>query len=324
MKGRPIDHIVYEQMFPRPRSNDPLNFQAFLQRTLIPEVRLETQAFYGHIETQEAKYPGLDYNHPTHRIRLSRFPGHRSLFKAFDRLQLTPSEIDSLTKWEGTKWAKAKYEKEQGVTIRDTTNDGTPTWEEVQAGNEVNGRLGRPRTELDTLHGEGEVAPEEESDEEEIESVGVALNQRLREQAARRDAGESSVVMDEEWEQWFKSAFERGELFDMRDNGMAMARSYSIPSDLIPPNMLGTARAGQWSEIPELFHDMLRRILDAERTIDAAESEASASAASRAQNAAQQHSSQLAGWARRSHSELRLPAEARAAARQRAAEAHSG
>ena len=100
MKGHPIDQVVYEHMFPKPKPTDPQNFQGLLQRQLVPEVRLETQGFYGHLSSQEAKYPGLDYSYQPHRNRLSRFPWHRRLFRAFDNLGLTDSEIQGLTKWE--------------------------------------------------------------------------------------------------------------------------------------------------------------------------------------------------------------------------------
>lgn len=132
MKGRPIDQLVYEHLFPKPKPTDPPNFHLLLQRHLILEVRQEVHSFYGHLDTPEAKYPGLDYCHPIHRIRLSRWPWHRRLFRAFDSLRLTPHEIATLTKWEGTKWAKERYEKEQGVVIRDTTADGFPDWVEPE------------------------------------------------------------------------------------------------------------------------------------------------------------------------------------------------
>jgi hypothetical protein len=122
MKAPAIDQLVYACMFPKPKATDPQNFQGLLQRQLVPEVRLETQAFYGHLSSQEAKYPGLDYSYQPHRVRLSRYTWHRRLFRAFDNLGLTKSEIASLTKWEGTRWAKERFEREQGIVIRDTTS----------------------------------------------------------------------------------------------------------------------------------------------------------------------------------------------------------
>lgn len=286
MKGRPIDELVYEQMFPKPRSNDPQNFQGLLQRFIIPEVRHETHAFFGHLDTQEAKYPGLDYTHPTHRIRLSRWPWHRRLFRAFDALRLTPSEIHGLTKWEGTKWAKDKYEKEQGITIRDTTMDELPDWIEtssVSSGVTVSPsqptlRSATPRyaelisTSQDDDSGnlavEDEMMDEDEdeddSDGELLDSVGVALNERLRTQAARRDAGETAVIMDEQWEQWFKTALESGNLTDMSEQMTEQIlrhgwNSTTFPTSTIPSTMLESARSGQWSEIPEALHPFLRQ-----------------------------------------------------------------
>ncbi|KAK0391815.1 hypothetical protein NLU13_1314 [Sarocladium strictum] len=284
MKPVPIDKLVHQQMFPKPKPNDPSNFHALLHRSLIPEVRQETHAFYGHLDTQEAKYPGLDYSHPTHRIRLSRFPWHRRLFRAFDALHLTPAEIAGLTKWEGTKWAKEKFEREQGVTIRDTTADGFPDWVEP----EDRPSSGRPQPHSQTLRsrvGEADnedVIEDEDEDmdddeeefvevlsDDEIDSVGVELNQRLLAQAARRDAGESSVVLDEEWEQWFKNAMETGQLSYLSDeiNSRLLRAGNSsavLPARVFPPEMISAARAGRWSDVPDFLHDVLRRTLEAE------------------------------------------------------------
>lgn len=310
VKGRPIDELVYEHMFPKPKPNDPMHFPALLQRYLIPEVRQETHSFYGHLETQEAKYPGLDYNHKTHRIRLSRWPWHRRLFRAFNSLALTPNEIAGLTKWEGTKWAKEKFEKEQGIVIHDTTSDGFPNWTEIP---DLPGRShGRRQqqhpavsvTNLGVQDGDGDGGDDDHGDDDndndeaddddddnnnhdnddndhvdddgddddesdgELESVGIALNARLRAQAARREAGETSAVLDEEWEQWLKHAIESGELTIITDRitdqmlRRAGSSSSAIPAALIPPSMLSAARAGQWSEIPQVLQPLLRRALE--------------------------------------------------------------
>ncbi|KAJ4263599.1 hypothetical protein NW762_006420 [Fusarium torreyae] len=260
MKGNPVDQLVYEYMFPRPKSNDPQNFHALLQRSLIPEVRQETHAFYGHLETQEAKYPGLDYTHHTHRIRLSRWPWHRRLFRAFDGLQLTDAEIAGLTKWEGTKWAKEKYEKEQGYLIHDTTADGFPDWTEIEhlprAARGHSAEVGY--VGLDDLDNEMEVESEDELDT----SVGVELNERLRDGVARREAGDTSAVLDEEWEQWLKNAIETGEIGFLHEQ--VFQETDTVPAALFPPGLLSTARAGQWHEIPQSLHRMLRRTLQSE------------------------------------------------------------
>ncbi|KAK2936960.1 hypothetical protein FoTM2_000176 [Fusarium oxysporum f. sp. vasinfectum] len=233
MKGRPVDQLVYECMFPRPKSNDPQNFHALLQRNLIPEVRQETHAFYGHLDTQEAKYPGLDYTHHTHRIRLSRWPWHRRLFRAFDSLKLTGAEIAGLTKWEGTKWAKEKYEKEQGYVIHDTTADDFPDWADIEH---------LPRANRDqSVEVEGVAIDDlynemmEVESEDELDSVGVELNERLRDGVARRDAGDTSAVLDEEWEQWLKNAIESGEINYLNDH--IFHDSDTVPAALFPSRL---------------------------------------------------------------------------------------
>jgi hypothetical protein len=356
MKCRPIDQLVFEQMFSHKglRQNDPQNFGTLRERHLIVEVRQEVHFFYGHLDTQEAKYPGLDYTNKTHRIRLGRWPWHRRLFRAFDALGLTAAEINSLTKWEGTKWAKERFEREQGITIRDTTADCMGTWIEPEdrkpkqplhdewcpsgarpgsssslvgsnrsgASSLVNSRapsrerqptLPTPsqsariaariaaRAAAATRQLESEQAAAaaaatpatvtstlnlnmmaEESDEE-LESVGEALNERLRLRVALRNAsGDNSMPLDEEWETWLKNAIESGRLPDVTADIVRSATanntaaspssamspaSPSIPDalradDIFPPRMLTAARSGQWHEIPDFLHDMIRNTLE--------------------------------------------------------------
>lgn len=289
--GRSIEEIVYDQLFPRPKVSDPQNFQSFLQRSLIPEVRQETHSFYGHIDTQEAKYPGLDYDHPTHRMRLSRWPWHRRLFRAFDALGLTKFEVAGLTKWEGTKWAKEKYEKEQGIAIRDTTADGFPTWEEPISASwarTTTSALPSPTLSSSPISSGMSTPPyqpadededeDEESSEDELESVGVELNERLRTQAARRDAGDSAAVLDEAWEEWLKTAIESGELAVVteqmtestpRHSSNGRSSPSALPAALIPTGMLDLARGGQWSDIPEFLQPMLREVIRGETSTSA-------------------------------------------------------
>ncbi|KAL2755768.1 hypothetical protein ACRALDRAFT_1082118 [Sodiomyces alcalophilus JCM 7366] len=227
MKARSVEQLVYEYIFPKPRASDPQNFHAFLERNLIIEVRSEVHAFYGHLDTPEAKYPGLDYGHPIHRVRLSRWPWHRRLFRAFDHLRLTPNEIATLTKWEGTRWAKERYEKEQGIIIRDTAGDDIADWVEPED---------RP-------------AP-------------TTTSRRAQERVARREAGETSTVLDEEWEQWLKNAIESGEFpFTVNQILQQSTQPAIFPQALVPPRMLDAARAGHWSEVPEFLHDILRHSL---------------------------------------------------------------
>ncbi|EGS19075.1 uncharacterized protein CTHT_0056970 [Thermochaetoides thermophila DSM 1495] len=171
MKGRPVEELVYEYLFPRPRQSDPQNWNSFLQRCLIQEVRNETHSFYGHIDSLEAKYPGLDYTHPVHRIRLSRWPWHRRLFRAFDALRLTPAEIQGLAHWEGTKWAKERYEADHNVIIRDTTADGFPNYvnpdDPYSAQSIARRRAQRQAAREHHRHQHDEAATEENPDENE-------------------------------------------------------------------------------------------------------------------------------------------------------------
>jgi hypothetical protein len=214
MKGPAIDQIVYAYMFPKPKTTDPQNFQGLLQRQLVPEVRHETQAFYGHLSSQEAKYPGLDYWYQPHRNRLSRYPWHRRLFRAFDALKLTESEIAGLTKWEGTRWAKERFEREQGVVIRDTTADEIEDWVAPSLRVPVARAVVRESEDREMEDGgeiQGEDADEDMDEEDEsdgeMRSVGIELNQRLRAAVALREAGNVATVMDEEWEQVRRDPF---------------------------------------------------------------------------------------------------------------------
>ncbi|KAL9042470.1 MAG: hypothetical protein Q9180_000582 [Flavoplaca navasiana] len=116
--------IIYARLYPTPKPTDPPNLQVHISKQLVPEVRQETARFYGHIDCIEAQYPGLDYAVAAHRLRLSRFPYHRRLFQVFDQLRLTDYEIQTLCKWEGTRWARERYEKDVGSRVRDTTWEG--------------------------------------------------------------------------------------------------------------------------------------------------------------------------------------------------------
>ncbi len=259
MKGRPTEELVYEYMFPKPRPGDPQNFTALLQRHLVLEVRQEVHSFYGHLDTQEAKYPGLDYNHPTHRTRLCRWQWHRRLFRAFDGLRLTPAEISGMTRWEGTKWAKERFERDAGITIHDTAADGFPDWDDI----EDRPPAATERATSQETEDRGEPADDrmaEESDEE-LESVGVALNERLRERVELLNrSGDTSVPIDEEWEQWLKNAIESGEFPQV-----AGGPQNGITADAIFPSaVLAAARAGRWNEVPEFLHDMIRVAIEGE------------------------------------------------------------
>ncbi|KAL8945468.1 MAG: hypothetical protein Q9211_000006 [Gyalolechia sp. 1 TL-2023] len=123
MHKPPLAPLIYAWLFPNPKSTDPPNFQTYISKQLVPEVRAETARFYGHIDCVEAQYPGLDYAVGAHRLRLIRFPHHRRLFQVFDQLRLTNHEIQTLCKWEGTRWARERYEKDVGIMVLETTWD---------------------------------------------------------------------------------------------------------------------------------------------------------------------------------------------------------
>jgi hypothetical protein len=200
-----VTQLVYKHLYPRPNAQkDPPSFAQFVSRLLVQEVRTETTNFYGSLNCVEAQYPGLDYSFWAHRQRLSRFPYHKRLFKAFDELGLTKNEIYSICQWEGTKSAKDKYEKDAGRRIKDTTLEDVavePEREEPVA----------------YFHGEDYEQPDMSEDDmdtvpnEITESYGVQLNEQLRAAADAQARGEP-VVFDEQWEQWMKEALERNEL----------------------------------------------------------------------------------------------------------------
>ncbi|KAH9826299.1 hypothetical protein Tdes44962_MAKER03559 [Teratosphaeria destructans] len=121
----PIAHLLHEYLFPPHirTPNDPPSFSAHLARNLVPEVRIEVATFYGDLNSTEARYPGLNYCCGPHRMRLGRFKHHRRLFEAFDALGLTYGEIQEFCCWEGTKWARERYEKDEGIKVLDTTGD---------------------------------------------------------------------------------------------------------------------------------------------------------------------------------------------------------
>ncbi|KAI1309869.1 hypothetical protein F5Y03DRAFT_382968 [Xylaria venustula] len=320
MRGRPVDQLVYESMFPKPRSTDMQSFQALLHRYLILEVRQEVHSFYGHLDTQEAKYPGLDYCHPIHRIRLSRWPWHRRLFRAFDSLRLTNAEIAGLTKWEGTKWAKDRFERDSGIIIRDTASDNISLWVEPadrpqEASETPRATFQEPEEEEEEEEGD-EDEEEEEGEEEEIEaedesdgeleSIGFALNEHLRERAARHEAGELSDHYEEEWEQWLKNAIDSGEFPFLTDPSQQPNDTNLIPQALFPPNMLSAARAGRWEGIPDWLRDIIARTIELERTPRDNQTPVSPSSQTQPSGSIESILERLANW-RRPYSDLRLP-----------------
>ncbi|KAF2189185.1 hypothetical protein K469DRAFT_563034 [Zopfia rhizophila CBS 207.26] len=209
-RKNPISVLVYNALFPNPSATDPPTFSAHLSKNLVGEVRIETATFYGSLDTIEARYPGLNYAYAPHRKRLGRFPHHKKLFEAFDRLGLTESEIQGFCRWEGTLWARERYERDEGVKVRDTTGMEIGEW--VDRRKHRTSRNQGINVKTDIERGvDTEMRDEEEESEDEDESVGFELNRRLLHAAAMREQG-VNVAMDPEWEQFLKDAQERGEL----------------------------------------------------------------------------------------------------------------
>ncbi|OAA63714.1 hypothetical protein SPI_03877 [Niveomyces insectorum RCEF 264] len=377
MKRPSVDRLVYSCMIPRPKPSDPQNFNGILTRFLVFEVRQEVHSYYGHLDTQEAKYPGLDYCHPVHRIRLSRWQWHRRLFRAFDTLRLTPAEIANLTKWEGTKWAKERFEKEQAITIEDTAAEGMADFrphgsrfassghhsassetavpgsfsevQELDAGlwygaaaadlrgdtqaqtaassnHDADEAMHEDATEADGEMGEPNAEEGEDSDDGEIQSIGLQLNERLRDRVAAHNAGDTSQPLDEEWEQWLKTALEEGNLSVVTEqmSRLAAMRAPYPPSvtaaeassdarpfsgaagdaGVIPIHVLDAAREGNWSGVPGFLHDVLRQTIEAEAAQGGADAASSSPSFS---TDGQRHQSRPPGF-RRIYSDLRLPA----------------
>ena len=220
MHKESITPLVYRHLFPNPKSTDPTSFQAHITRNLVPEVRAETLCFYGLIDCLESQYPGLDYAKSAHRLRLSRYVQHRKLFQVFDYLRLTDHEIQALCRWEGTRWARERFEKDEGVRVRDTTWDDIQLWQRSQPtvvtvgyDAEMEGENGSDELDGDDDDDEDEQMEDEdeegESEDELQQSVGVELNERLIAATAARARGEE-VTLDDDWEQWLKEAAERG------------------------------------------------------------------------------------------------------------------
>ncbi|KAF1954488.1 hypothetical protein CC80DRAFT_475670 [Byssothecium circinans] len=247
----PISVLVYNTLFPTPSPTDPPSFSAHLSKNLVGEVRIETATFYGSLDTIEARYPGLNYAHAPHRKRLGRFPHHKKLFEAFDRLGLTDSEIQGFCRWEGTLWARERYERDEGRKVMDTTGIEITEW--VDRRKCLRSSLSRQginvktdiehvaatnsntlRTADTEMHDSPDEPSDDDDDDEVDESVGFELNQRLMHAAALREQG-ANVPMDPDWEQFLKDAQERGELnIDAtREALRAMAEQWSQMSQSI-------------------------------------------------------------------------------------------
>ena len=274
MHKQAVAPLVYRHLFPAPKPNDPTSFAAHISRNLVPEVRVETATFYGALDCIEAQYPGLDYSKPAHRMRLGRFQWHRLLFKAFDSLRLTESEIASLCRWEGTLWARQRYERDEGIKVLDTTGDDIQPWvppcrrpleAEVRVGERAlvcDGKVmpdgeedddeeeeGEEEEEDEAMNDSDDAGAESEEEEEGLQSVGVELNQRLLAATAARARGEE-VVLDADWEQWLKEAAERGSLADVSSALMAGLPPLYRSELSFPPDLSGRIATPPSASVP--------------------------------------------------------------------------
>ena len=250
MRKPRIEELVMSRLFPQKKDIDPSNWQNYIRRSLVQEIRKENVCFYGISNSLESRYPGLDYADPAHRLRLNRFPCHRKLFRVFDELRLTDYEIQHLCKWEGTRSARETYEANKRVKIKDTTWNGVHDLRDRTATISVASACTEETMETETGeisdndvefeegndeirdYGEDEEPPDEESEDELQRSVGVDLNQRLLAAAEARARGEEATI-DADWEQWLKEAAERGNLPNATRNLNALL-TLATPSQTPP------------------------------------------------------------------------------------------
>lgn len=218
-----IQELLYRKTFPRPKQGDPTSFYAHIQRHIVGEVRIEVQIYYGALDTLEAQYPGYDYTHPPHRRRMSRYPWHKRLFRVFDELGLTKSEILELCQWEGTRAAKEKYEREAQTEVRSTTLDLVA---EAPRGTGPRAVFEDWCKDRPTKPSEDDMAvtPSQNKDEvadathnqqppEPTAPVSTAnILDLLRTAVQARSDLEASVATTQAWEQWLKEALERHEM----------------------------------------------------------------------------------------------------------------
>jgi hypothetical protein len=239
-----VPDLIYKRLYPHPQQNDPTDFTQYVSKYIIPEVRQETQRFYGnHEDTLESHYPGLDYANKGHRNRLKQFASHRRLFRAFDDLKLSQADIHRLCKWEGTKYSKERYEREHNETVRDTTWDGfkaddrpilavrsipaagyTTSMSQLRGGQYS---LSSMRL-MEGLEGDQFQAGDETDDEIFENSVGYELQQRLIDATAARARGEHATL-DPAWEQWMKDITDRGLIGHQSGNAFAAPGASGSP-----------------------------------------------------------------------------------------------
>ena len=177
-------------------------------------------------------------------MRLGRFKHHRRLFQAFDDLGLTYQEIQDFCCWEGTKWARERYERDEGVKVVDTTGDeigpfvdrrelrrerkGSITRKtEIEIVVEDRGRIDEEMSDADSEGGEEEDENEENTVDEspheasELQEHVAELTRRRQQAINHREqeynrrimaAWEQGLALTPELENYLKEQSERGTL----------------------------------------------------------------------------------------------------------------
>ncbi|KAK1064064.1 hypothetical protein LTR74_008990 [Friedmanniomyces endolithicus] len=277
----PIPHVLYAHLFPHPTPNDPPSFAAHLARNLVPEVRIEVATFYGDLNSVEARYPGLNYCSPAHRMRLGRFKHHKRLFDAFDTIGFTYSEIQEFCCWEGTKWARERYEADEGIIVEDTTGNEILPWVDRRAMRQdalLRRQCNQRQTDISVIVEEADgalsshVAEDEEEEEmsdadseeaeedtaaPEIEThvEAVAAEQHIAELETRRDqavtqriiaAWEQGQSLPLEIEQYLKEQSDRGTL---RSGGINLRALFDTSRAhhgyaMLPPRLTESSATG--------------------------------------------------------------------------------
>lgn len=200
-------------------------------------------------------------------MRLGRFKHHRQLFRAFDDLGLTYNEIQDFCCWEGTKWARERYEKDEGIKVLDTTGDEikpfVDRWEMSEMDEqrrqsitrrtdisviveEADGPLSHHTVEEDEEMSEADSEAEVEDADTETPVEAVAREEHIAELGRRREqaineriirAWEEGQALPPEIEQYLKEQSERGNLrsnLDLRGliaTNRAASGGYALRAD---------------------------------------------------------------------------------------------
>lgn len=199
-------------------------------------------------------------------MRLGRYHWHRRLFDIWEECNITDSEIRSLTTWWGTLAEKKKFQETHDHIIEDTTGKYIEAWVEPEKGTNRPYVRTADITPDQAIFREADLRahplfglPDEDSDAD-LESVGVALNERLRAAAAQRDAGNNTITMDPAWEEWLKAQETDSDL-TLRLSGPNFPSTMILSGSVLPATYLNHGRLGQWHEIPRYLHNSVRHAL---------------------------------------------------------------